>query len=128
MPASVAARPEPAVAHRPPDGVPSTGPEVEDLGVHAITGFPARGTRYTTVIPLADANAEPAIATVETWESTELQVVILTRTFDPRTGDRTIFLKNLTRSEPDPALFRVPAGFQTRDETGEFLIAFTVRY
>ena len=100
---------------------------MEDLGIHPVNGLPARGTRYTTVIPPADSNNAPLIATVETWESTELHIVILSRSYDPRTGDRTVFLKNLTRSEPDPALFRVPADFQTRDETGEFQIAFTLQ-
>jgi hypothetical protein len=34
---------------------------------------------------------------------------------DPRSGKRTVELEKLSRTEPDPALFRVPPGYVVKD-------------
>jgi hypothetical protein len=34
---------------------------------------------------------------------------------DPRIGERTVELKDLSRIAPDPALFRSPAGYKVKD-------------
>ncbi|HEX8686715.1 MAG TPA: hypothetical protein VF654_09435, partial [Pyrinomonadaceae bacterium] len=49
--------------------------------------------------------------TSERWYSPELQVVVMTRHSDPRFGETTYRLTNVTRAEPDRSLFEVPAGY-----------------
>ena len=39
---------------------------------------------------------------------------------DPRSGERTVELKDLSRVAPDPSLFQPPAGYEVKD-AGETL-------
>ena len=41
---------------------------------------------------------------------------------DPRSGDSTIQILNLSRVEPDPSLFTVPPDYSVVDEAGSFTI------
>jgi hypothetical protein len=41
---------------------------------------------------------------------------MLTRHNDPRTGVQIVTITQVNRSEPDPALFQVPAGYKIVDE------------
>jgi hypothetical protein len=52
---------------------------------------------------------------METWRSSELQTTLLLKISDPRTGETTTRLTNISRSEPDPSLFQVPAGYEITD-------------
>jgi hypothetical protein len=54
----------------------------------------------------------------ETWISHELNRAILTKSSDPRSGETTTRLTNISRAEPDPALFQVPADYQIDDAQG----------
>jgi len=45
----------------------------------------------------------------------ELQVLVLTRTSDPRTGETTYRLMNISLGEPSPSLFDVPADYTVRE-------------
>ena len=47
----------------------------------------------------------------ERWHSPELNVVVLTRHADPRSGERIYRLENIKREEPSTELFKVPADF-----------------
>jgi hypothetical protein len=51
----------------------------------------------------------------ETWRSPELQTTLLLKISDPRSGETTIRLTDISRSEPDPSLFQVPAGYEITD-------------
>ncbi len=83
----------------------------EDLGQQTIEGVNATGTRSTTVIPAGAAGNEQPIGIVsEEWFSPELQVLVLTKHSDPRTGETTYRLSGITRTEPAKALFEMPAG------------------
>jgi hypothetical protein len=53
--------------------------------------------------------------TSETWVSPELKMTVRQLTSDPRTGTVTTELSNIDRSEPDPALFKPPAGYKMMD-------------
>jgi hypothetical protein len=44
-----------------------------------------------------------------------LQTVVMTRHSDPRFGETTYRLTNISRNEPDHSLFEVPAGFNIID-------------
>ena len=47
----------------------------------------------------------------EEWFSQELQVLVLTKHSDPRVGDTTYRLVNISRTEPAKSLFELPAGY-----------------
>ena len=83
----------------------------EDLGQQTIEGVTATGTRTTTVIPAgAIGNEQPIRIVSEEWTSPELQVLVLTKHSDPRTGETSYRLTGVTRTEPAKSLFEVPAG------------------
>jgi hypothetical protein len=87
-------------------------PQTESLGTQAINGVSAQGTRITRTIPAgAIGNAQPIQIVTETWYSPDLQVVVMSKTSDPRTGDSVYQLNNIVRAEPDASLFQVPAGY-----------------
>jgi hypothetical protein len=86
--------------------------QTEDLGTQVIDGVTAQGKRVTRTIPVGQAGNDRAIQVVtETWYSPDLQVVVMSKTSDPRFGDNVYRLTNITRAEPDPALFSVPSGY-----------------
>ena len=88
----------------------------EDLGVQNIEGVLARGTRTTTVIPAGEiGNAQEIQIVSERWFSEELEVLVMTRHSDPRTGEVTYRLRNIVRAEPDPSLFTVPSDYTVRE-------------
>jgi hypothetical protein len=81
----------------------------EDLGSRTIEGIVAEGTRVTVTIPPGAIGNERAIESVtERWFSPELRIVILSRRPDPRFGETTYRLTNITRSEPPASLFEKP--------------------
>ena len=96
---------------------PAPGNEVkEQLGKQLIEGVEAEGTRTTITIPAGEIGNERAIEIVsERWYSPELQLVVMTRHSDPRSGETTYKLTNITRTEPAKTLFEVPAGFTVKE-------------
>lgn len=102
------------VEHRAESGSVKT----ESLGKQEIEGVVAEGTRVTRTIPAgAIGNEQPIQITVETWTSPDLQAVVLQKRSDPRFGETVFRLTNINRSEPDPALFQVPANFKVEQHT-----------
>ena len=90
----------------------------ESLGKQLIEGVEAEGTRTTFTIPAGEIGNERAIEIVsERWYSQELQTVVMTRHSDPRFGDTTYKLTNISRTEPDRSLFEVPSGYTLKEET-----------
>jgi hypothetical protein len=82
----------------------------EDLGTSTIEGLPATGTRTSTTIAAgAIGNVQPIKIVSEEWFSPDLQVLVLTKHNDPRSGETVYRLLNVVRAEPDPSLFAVPA-------------------
>jgi hypothetical protein len=83
----------------------------EDLGQQVIEGVTAKGTRTTTVIPAgAIGNEQPITVTSEEWTSPDLKALVMTKHVDPRAGETTYRLTGITRGEPSPSLFELPAG------------------
>lgn len=90
----------------------------EQLPGRNIEGVSAVGHRTTTTIPAgAIGNDLPIVITSEEWTSPDLQALVLTERKDPRNGDSTYRLLNISRSEPDASLFQVPPDY-TIKETG----------
>jgi len=86
--------------------------KTEDLGTQTIQGVSAQGKRVTRVIPAGKEGNEKEIDIVtETWYSPDLQVVVMSKTSDPRFGDSVYQLNSISRAEPDPALFAVPSDY-----------------
>lgn len=84
----------------------------EDLGKQSIEGVDAQGTRVTITIPAGEIGNERPIEIVnERWYSNELQMDVMTRHSDPRTGETTYRLTNINRSEPSKSLFEVPGDY-----------------
>jgi hypothetical protein len=89
------------------------GPKHELLGQQVIEGVNAEGTRETSTLEAgAIGNDRPIHIVAENWYSKELQTTIKTVHSDPRTGEEVFRLTNLSRVEPAPYLFQVPAGYQ----------------
>lgn len=94
--------------------------KTEDLGTQVMEGLSVQGKRVTHTIPAGQMGNERPIETVtETWYSQDLQGVVMSKTIDPRNGESTYKLTNISRAEPDPALFQVPSDYTvTRDANG----------
>ncbi len=84
----------------------------ESLGADTMQGLSCLGTRVTRTIPAGQiGNAQPILITTDKWYSQDLQIEVKTAHSDPRTGTTTTTLTNLSRNEPSPTLFTVPAGY-----------------
>jgi hypothetical protein len=95
----------------------------EKLENQIIEGVLAEGTRITTTSPEGSlGNDRPIISVHETWTSPELKVPLLNKSMDPRFGERTEKLTNISRSEPDQSLFQPPADYTIVEEKGSFTI------
>jgi hypothetical protein len=81
-----------------------------------IEGVNVDGRKRTTTIPAGGVgNEQPLTIVSEEWRSPELNVLVLTRHSDPRTGDSSYRLTNIVRGEPDPSLFTVPPDYTVKD-------------
>lgn len=112
----------------PPPGMPRTdrprrqpadpaSTKTESLGRQLISSVPADGTRTTVTIPAGQiGNAQPIQIVSETWYSPDLQITILSKRSDPRSGDRVFQLNNLSRAEPPSTMFVVPGDFKVTEQ------------
>jgi hypothetical protein len=92
---------------------------IEPLGQHSMQGVVADGTRTTSTIAVGEiGNDRPIDVVSERWYSSELQTVVMTRHSDPRTGEETFRLENVSRGEPAASLFMVPPGYQIKEGPG----------
>ena len=95
---------------------PLPAPKKERLEAQLVEGLMAEGTRVTLTIPAGEFdNEQPLEITHEQWYSDELQTVVLMKHNDPRFGETTYRLTNITREEPAPELFAPPAGLRPVD-------------
>ena len=88
----------------------------ESLGKQMVEGVNAEGTRNVTTLDAgAIGNDRPIQITGESWYSDELQMVVLSKHSDPRTGDESFRLTNIRKGEPGAYLFQAPAGYQINE-------------
>jgi len=88
----------------------------EELGRQSVEGVAATGSRSTMTIPAgAIGNLQPIKVVSEQWFSPDLQVLVLTKHSDPRTGDTTYRLQSIVRAEPDRSLFSVPPDYTLKE-------------
>ena len=112
---------------RAPPNRPNRGPraradsanvKTESLGRQLVSGVPADGTRTTLTIPAGQiGNAQDIQVVSETWYSPDLQLTVLSKRSDPRSGDSIFQLNNLSRAEPPSTLFEPPGDFQITEQT-----------
>jgi hypothetical protein len=121
-------REEAGAANKPAKPSPAAAPSVqvsddgkrrtENLGSQRIEGVDAVGKRITRIIPAGEiGNTLPIEITDESWFSPELQMVVMTKHHDPRSGDTIYRLTNINRSEPNRSLFQVPADYRVVDSS-----------
>ena len=84
----------------------------EHLGKRMIEGVQAEGTRTVITIPAGQiGNERPIDIVSERWYSPELQVTMLSKHTDPRSGETVYKLTGVNRSEPQRTLFEVPPDY-----------------
>jgi hypothetical protein len=91
--------------------------DVEYLPAATINGIPVVVHRNTKVVPAGTAgiNHEFIIAH-EWWISPELGVIMRRTIDDPRSPKIIVELSDVKRDVPDPALFRVPEGYEVVEQ------------
>jgi hypothetical protein len=100
-------------AGRRPEMRAAQNAKTDSLGRQTIEGIPADGTRTTVTIPVGQmGNEQPIVVVRESWFSPDLQVTVLSKNSDPRFGDSTSKMTNISRSEPAHALFEPPVDFK----------------
>jgi hypothetical protein len=91
----------------------------EALAPRSINGTLASGTRVTHTIPAGTIGNSQAMETVrETCLADDLKVPLMTKVTDPRTGTMVMELTNISRNQPDPSLFQVPADYTVKKGPG----------
>lgn len=100
--------------------------ETQPLGTQVIEGLSVVGERTIRTIPIgAEGNDRPIRVVTDCWYSADLQQNVLTKTIDPRSGENTFRLIDISLSEPDPALFRPPGDFKVVDDTETVTIQYS---
>jgi len=97
-------------------GTPKAQTQTQSLGVQMMQGLEAQGTEVTITIPAgAVGNQKPIVSTTEKWYSPDLQTYVSIKRNDPRFGNTTFQLENISRNEPPASLFQVPAGYTVQN-------------
>jgi len=118
MPARDAQQPVKLASETSPkvDARPQPIVTVEDLGMDSLQGIAVSVQKTTTIVPAGrSGNDKPITKTHEVWTSPDLKLVLKEEWNDPRTGTKTVELRNLSRGDPDPALFRPPSGYAVKN-------------
>ncbi len=119
------------VCHTLPYNDSTTAPELESgttrfqggaqqrtsLGREMFAGVEVIGVHVSTVINAGQmGNAKPLTTEREYWYSAALGFNLRSTRNDPRSGRQSFTVTELSRDEPDPALWQVPAGYLVADE------------
>jgi len=106
--------PRPPVPPLPPMVMPHPpGPgSTTSLGNRDFDGVRAQGTKTVWTIAAGSiGNKLPIDIVSERWYAPDLNVVVLSRHADPRSGERIYRLENISREQPTADLFKVPSEF-----------------
>jgi hypothetical protein len=108
--------------------IPTLGPNAnavktttENLQGQLIHRIYAVGKRTTQLIPSDDGRSPNIVDIEETWVSPHLKIVVLYRHWstDSRSGNTIREVRQVDRSEPEAALFEVPADYNILPVTTE---------
>jgi hypothetical protein len=93
--------------------------KAESLGSQSMEGVNVQGERRTHTIEAGEIGNDRPIQTIdEHWYSPDLQLDVMTRHNDPRSGEQLTRLVDIRRGEPDASLFQVPPGYQINEGKG----------
>jgi hypothetical protein len=88
----------------------------ENLGTDAFEGLDVQRTRETfTFYKQSIGNTKTILRVVDYWYSPDLGINVKVVRHDPRDGDQTLWLTDISRSAADPNYFRVPSSYQVID-------------
>jgi hypothetical protein len=105
-------------ASDPPVLVSRPGFQVQDLGTQSMENVVVHGTKFSwTISGNATGTGRPITIIQETWYSDELHLNMLAKHNDPRTGEQTVTITKVERSEPPAEKFEIPADYKILDET-----------
>jgi hypothetical protein len=109
-------------SYKPYVGTPGPLPDrrgylqVDDLGIGTVQGMETHGYRTTiTYNPGTMGNDTPMSIIREFWFSPQLGINVSSVVDHPQSGKQVFTVKELSTSEPDPALFEVPEGYRIVD-------------
>ena len=86
--------------------------KAESLGSQTMEGVNVQGERRTHTIEAGEIGNDRAIQTIEEhWYSPDLQLDVMTKHSDPRSGEQITRLVDVRRGDPDASLFQVPASY-----------------
>lgn len=88
----------------------------ESLPPQTIAGLYAEGNRSTRTIPAGyEGNDRDITTTTESWTSPDLGLNLRNLYDDPRVGKTTTEVTDIQQTAPDPALFKLPEGYEVRN-------------
>ena len=102
------------------NGPGADGPKIdrkeEDLGTQTIEGVSAQGKRTTITFPAGFfGNERPLSVVDERWYSKDLQLFVMTKHSDPRSGETIYRMTNINRANPDASLFAPPSDYKVEE-------------
>jgi hypothetical protein len=101
-------------AGRQPDG--TTYLTREDLGKEMFAGLEVDHSRETTTLYTGSVgNTKTILRSVEYWYSPALGVNVQVKRHDPRDGDQTLWISDVSATAPDSETFKVPADYRIID-------------
>jgi|HubBroStandDraft_1064217.scaffolds.fasta_scaffold259558_1 hypothetical protein len=87
-----------------------------DLGIDTFAGLDVQRSRETTTLYTETVgNTRTILRTVDYWYSPVLGVNVQVKRHDPRDGDQTLWLTDVSLTAADPDTFKVPAGYRILD-------------
>jgi hypothetical protein len=88
----------------------------EDLGVDTFAGLDVqKSSETTTLYRESVGNTRTILRTVEYWYSPALGVNVQVKRHDPRDGDQTLWLTDVSLTAADPDKFKAPADYRIID-------------
>ena len=88
----------------------------KDLGVDTFAGLEVQKSRETTTVYTETVgNTRTILRTVDYWYSPALGVNVQVKRHDPRDGDQTLWLTDVSLTAPDPETFKLPEGYRILD-------------
>lgn len=91
----------------------------EDLGVGTFAGMDVQLSRETTALYAGTVgNSKTILRTVEYWYSPAIGVNVQVKRHDPRDGEQTLWLSDISLSAAAAETFKVPASYRIVDHRG----------
>jgi hypothetical protein len=92
----------------------------ENLGTDTFEGIEVQRSRETfTFYRQSIGNTNTLLRTVDYWYSPALGINVKVVRHDPRDGDQTLWLTDVSQTAADPQYFKVPAGYRVVDHRAE---------